>query len=290
MAQAITPHSLDPGLTFRPSPRRALGLTRRLLLALLLALLLNSALNVHAFPKIAGLRGSLLGSGTVIAVYDGDTVKVRFSNGSEELVRLIGVDSPEIDDPKEELSYRAHLAQRFSFFHLYRKKITLSYDRMLRDKHGRILAYVWDSGQTLFNETILREGFARAFFAFPFRGDYQERFRKAEEEARRDGRGLWFEGKPEVIPSASVASRIGRIISVRFICAEVRKSSSFIYLRSDDGLFEALIPRERQAFFPSPDTFLGQALMATGFLEEFRGRPQILVFFRHQLGDAQFAN
>lgn len=268
---------------FQFSRRTTIRLGSRLLLAPLLFFLFRSSVFSLFLSEIPAPAGTLPSAGTVVTVYDGDTIKVRFPNGTEERVRLIGVNAPEVDDPREEASYQAHLAWRFTFFHLHRQKITLTYDQTPRDKHGRILAYVWVNRHTLFNELILREGFAAAFLAFPFRRDYQERFREAQNKARQLGRGLWKEGEPEVIPSSSVASRLGELASVRFICSRVRKSRSFLYLESTDGLFEALIPRERRGRFPPEKTYPGRVLTVTGFLEKFRGRPQILLFFPRQL-------
>ncbi|HDZ26029.1 MAG TPA: hypothetical protein ENH65_05905, partial [Candidatus Aminicenantes bacterium] len=59
-------------------------------------------------------------SGLVTAVYDGDTIKVRFKNEKERKIRLIGIDTPEIGDSREEAKFRAHIARRFAFFYLYR--------------------------------------------------------------------------------------------------------------------------------------------------------------------------
>lgn len=222
-------------------------------------------------------------SGIVLTVYDGDTVRIRFTDGSEGRLRLVGVDAAELDDPREDVDFKAQLAKRFSFFYLYQKRITLSYDQTLVDRHGRVLAYVWLDGRVLYNEFIIREGFAAAFFAFPFRKDYEERFREAQKEAREQGRGLWMKGEPEVIPSSSAGSHLGKLVSVRFLCSKAGKSRLFIYLESAEDSFEALIPSERQASFSLPETYSGQMLIATGFLEEFRGRPQIVLFFPRQL-------
>ncbi|MDH7513185.1 MAG: thermonuclease family protein [Clostridiales bacterium] len=254
--------------------------------ALLATFLILASTAGYPDNSISILTESFPGSGTVLTVYDGDTIKVKFVNGSESRVRLIGVDAPELDDSREKVHLNAQLAKRFSFFHLYQKKIKLSYDQTPVDRHGRILAYVWLDGGVLYNEFIIRQGFAAAFFAFPFRGDYQERFREAQKEAREQGRGLWIEGKPEEIPSSSAGSYLGKLISVRFLCSKARKSRSFLYLESADGSFEALIPRDYQANFSLPETLTGRLLIATGFLEEFRGRPQILLFFSRQLRQA----
>ncbi len=254
--------------------------------ALVASFIIFAAAAGYSDNSIPILAESFPSSGTVLAVYDGDTIKVRFVDGSEGRVRLIGVDAAELDDSREQVHLSAQLAKRFSSFHLYQKRISLSYDQTPIDKHGRILAYVWLGRGMLYNEFIIREGFASAFFAFPFRRDYQALFREAQEEAREQGRGLWMKGEPEVIPSSLARSNVGKLISVRFLCSKTRKSRSFLYLESADGSFEALIPRDYEADFSLPEALAGRLLIATGFLEEFRGRPQILLFFARQLRQA----
>jgi len=251
--------------------------------ALVAGLIVCAAAAGYVSDSIPILAQSSPRSGTVLTVYDGDTIRVRFVDGSEGRVRLIGVDAAELDDSREKVHLNAQLAKRFSFFHLYQKKITLSYDQTPIDRHGRILAYVWLDGQLLYNEFIIREGFASAFFAFPFRKDYEKRFREAQKEAREQGKGLWMTSEPEEISSSQAKFHLGKLIAVRFLCSKTRKSRPFLYLESADGSFEALIPRDYQANFSLPETLTGQTLIAAGFLEEFRGRPQILLFFPRQL-------
>ena len=222
-------------------------------------------------------------SGVVTAVYDGDTIKVQFSDGSSRRVRLIGVDTPELNDSREKVALWAHLAKRFSFFYLYGKKVRLTYDQTRLDQYGRTLAYIWRDEGELFNEFIIREGFAFAFLAFPFRADYQEHFREAQREACQGGKGLWHKGEPEVIFSAEARSHLGKYISIRFACSSVAEKRSFIYLTSSQQEFEVVIPRDRLAFFPAPKTYLAKDLVVSSFLEEFKGRPQMMIFFPRQL-------
>lgn len=227
-----------------------------------------------------------LDSGLVTVVYDGDTVRVQFSDGSSQRVRFIGVDTPELNDSRENIALWAHLAKRFSFYYLYRKKIHLTYDQTRLDQHGRTLAYVWIDKEGLFNEFIIREGFAFAFLAFPFQSDLQKRFKEAQQEARQRRKGFWKEGEPEVIASDAVRSHLGKCISVKFVCSQVSQKRSFIYLTSSGQEFEALIPQDRQALFPPARTYVGKELIVSGFLEEFEGWPQMMIFFPRQLRSA----
>ena len=232
-------------------------------------------------PRTAGEE--LPGSGTIVRVADGDTVTIRFADGVERRVRLIGVDAPEMDDPREDVAFLAFLSKRFAFHHLYHRSVRLTYDFAPLDEYGRVLAYVWPEEGYLFNDRIIRQGFAAAFLKYPYRKDYQKRFRSAEAEARRENRGYWRRDPPATIAVSDVRSHLGEVISVRFKVATVSRKASFLYLRSANDTFEALIPRDRLQFFPESEHSGEKEAIVTGFLEEFRGRPQIIVSFRRQL-------
>jgi endonuclease YncB( thermonuclease family) len=87
---------------------------------------------IFVFVIVLGISGYLAGTftqrqkeslsfpenGLVTAVYDGDTIKVKFKSGLEKVVRLIGIDSPETDAAREEIKFRAYMAKRFVFFYL----------------------------------------------------------------------------------------------------------------------------------------------------------------------------
>jgi micrococcal nuclease len=222
-------------------------------------------------------------SGTVVRVADGDTVTIRFADGVERRVRLIGVDAPEMDDPREEVAWRAFLSRRFAFHHLYRRDVRLSYGFAVLDEYGRVLAYVWSPEGELFNESIIRLGFASAFLKYPFREDFQKRFRAAAAAARKENRGFWRTEDPEVIPVSEARAHLGEIVSVRFRCDRVLRKRSFIYLYAAGDGFEAVIPRDRVSLFPGADSWAGEELFLTGLIEEFSGRLQVMVWFPRQL-------
>jgi micrococcal nuclease len=94
----------------------------------------------------------------VTRVVDGDTVEVRF--GGESLtVRLIGIDTPESVAPGEPVECFALRASAYTEERLEGEGVRLEFDVERIDPFGRTLAYVW-LGDELFNETLLREGFA----------------------------------------------------------------------------------------------------------------------------------
>lgn len=217
--------------------------------------------------------------GTVVVVYDGDTVKVRFDNGSEQRARLIGIDSPEIADSAGGTQLEALLAKRFTFHHLFRKRVELGYDRERVDKYGRLLVYVWIEGR-LFNEFILEQGFARVYLKFPF--SKRDRFVRTQQKAREQGRGFWKEEPYPLISPEYAGIHAGKLVRVGFVCARVRKTENFLYLYPPAENFAALIPTEFLPHFSDIQEIEGRTVEVFGFLEEYRSQPQIMLFFPSQ--------
>jgi micrococcal nuclease len=121
-------------------------------------------------------------------VIDGDTIRLADLGP----VRYIGVDAPERGRPfyGEARRYNAEL--------LSRGEPSLRFGRGRYDRYGRTLAYVYvrtDAGRTVFvNEELVRAGWAKALEVPPNTG-FARTFRRAEEEARRGGRGMWAGGE-----------------------------------------------------------------------------------------------
>jgi micrococcal nuclease len=141
---------------------------------------------------------------TVTDVVDGDTIDVAYRNGSTDTVRLLGVDTPEVnssvapgwyegvpDTPAARDCLRA-VGERASSYvreRLAGETVTLRLDTAA-DRwglYGRLLGYVVHEGSTL-NHDLLGEGYARLFDST---FGQRERFDEAERGARTDGTGVW---------------------------------------------------------------------------------------------------
>lgn len=130
---------------------------------------------------------------TVTEVVDGDTVYVSPAIGGEESVRMIGVDVPEkAGSPRGEQPLGEE-ALVFAQERLTGREVELEFDEERVDDYGRNLAYLYVGGE-LFNEALLREGFAQVA-TFPPNTRYLDRFEEAQRGARGAGRGIW--GLPE---------------------------------------------------------------------------------------------
>lgn len=131
--------------------------------------------------------------GTVGRVLDGDTVEFEDPVEGYDTVRLIGVDSPEMDG-EDGPQPGAEEATEFTTGALEGEEVALGTDEMLEDPHGRLLAYVWLGGETeepeLFNETLLAEGHAELMIVEP-NDAYAECLAATEERARDDRVGIW---------------------------------------------------------------------------------------------------
>jgi micrococcal nuclease len=143
----------------------------------------------------------------VESVVDGDTIRV--SQGVRRLtIRLIGVDAPETghgDRAPEPFGAEATILARRM---LAGRSVTLEYDGGPRlDRYGRTLAFVRLEDGRLFNEEIIRAGYARVYERFSFR--HKEAFRAAEREAQRAARGMWAGTSPSHGPI--VGNRRSRI-------------------------------------------------------------------------------
>jgi micrococcal nuclease len=238
----------------------------------LVILLFINFFPVMAFPSDQGI---------VVVVYDGDTVKVKFDSGIERRVRLIGIDTPEIGEDPLEAPLEALLAKRFTFFHLFRQRVKLTYEQEREDRFGRLLAYVWKEN-ALFNQFILEQGFARVFLKFSY--SLKDKFIDAQKEAQEEGRGFWCEKPYPIIAAQRAKGHIGNLITLSFSCARIGESGNLLFLQTKGGDFAAVIRKEYLSLFGDVLKLKGKILEVFGFLEEYKGQPQIMLFFPSQIG------
>lgn len=127
----------------------------------------------------------------VVAVVDGDTIKVSLGGGVET-VRLIGVDTPETVHPSKPVEFFGKEASTFTQGQALGKFVRLERDlgSANRDRYQRLLRYVYVLPDgVLINAEIIRQGYGHAYTVFPF--SKMEEFRALEREAREASRGLW---------------------------------------------------------------------------------------------------
>ena len=127
---------------------------------------------------------------TVSRVVDGDTVEITPAVDGLTQVRLIGVDTPETSHPTYGEQPYGQQAKEFTASRLEEERVALNFDVEKVDPYGRLLAYVWLANGSMFNETLVKEGYAQVA-TFPPNVKYTDRFLQAQRDAREAGRGLW---------------------------------------------------------------------------------------------------
>jgi len=126
--------------------------------------------------------------GTVVRVVDGDTIHVKLWERVEK-VRYIGVNTPETHHPTRGEEPGGREAAEMNRRLVAGQRVRLELDVRARDRHGRLLAYVW-VGDLMVNAELVRLGYAQVM-TVPPNVKHQELFVKLQREARDAGRGLW---------------------------------------------------------------------------------------------------
>jgi micrococcal nuclease len=125
----------------------------------------------------------------VVRVVDGDTIRVRLPGDRVERVRYIGMNTPEVHHPRKGQEPGGREATDVNRALVAGRAVRLELDVQLRDRYGRLLAYVW-VGDVMVNAELVRRGYAQVM-TVPPNVRYQELFLKLERDAREAGRGLW---------------------------------------------------------------------------------------------------
>lgn len=135
---------------------------------------------------VAGARGAE--TTTVVRVVDGDTLVV----GGDVRVRLIGIDTPEVHDPRTPVEcFGREASRRMEQILPPGTAIRLEYDVERTDRYGRTLAYVYRAADDLFvNVALVRDGYA-VVATYPPDVAHVDEIRDAERSAREANRGLW---------------------------------------------------------------------------------------------------
>lgn len=149
-------------------------------LGLLLIPQLSNRLNLSGPTPAPISAPPAIAAFTVIRVLDGDTIELE----DGRRVRYIGINAPEKDQCFGEKAVQANKELALG------KQVRLETDVQQFDKYGRTLAYVFVRNK-LINEELVRTGFVKTA-TYPPNVKYQQRFRQAEDTARKNQKGLWM--------------------------------------------------------------------------------------------------
>jgi micrococcal nuclease len=220
-------------------------------------------------------------------VIDGDTVETAAGDS----IRLLGVDTPEIDWENNNFEFYASQARDFTIRHLKGQNVVLEYDKERKDQYGRILAYIYQDGQN-FNQKLLQNGYATLMLVEP-NDKYETEFKAAVAEAREAGRGIWsqvleLEQSLPLISFEQAELFRGQRVIVEGQIVNTAATDSVNYLNFSENYQETLslviFNRNLNKFDYQPaEYFLNKKIKVLGQIEFYQGAPQIIVDDPHDL-------
>lgn len=128
-------------------------------------------------------------NGRVVAVTDGDTVRVLDIQRVEHRIRLAGIDAPEKTMPFGQMSKQALSALIFG------QEVVVKFDKL--DRYGRAIGKVMKEDRDV-NLELLRQGMAWHYKRYETEQTQLDRelYAEAEQSARASKTGLWSEANP----------------------------------------------------------------------------------------------
>lgn len=215
-------------------------------------------------------------------VYDGDTVRTA----AGKRVRLIGLDTPEMNWEEGEAEYFAREAFEYTRENLLEQNVYLEYDREKRDKYNRTLAYLFLADGSFFNQKLLEEGYA-SLLLIPPNLKYAAELKEAAAEARNLGSGVWsywdhLSSELPEIKWQEATDYLNKEVIVKGKVVKTYQSDKIIFLdftkEGKDSLYLIIFKHNLNKFDYNPLEFLlEKEIKVTGKIVEYKGRPEIII-------------
>lgn len=125
---------------------------------------------------------------TCVRVIDGDTIEVLV-DAEAYMVRYIGIDTPEIDDPRPDVRALAEEASLINRNLVEGKVVELEKDVSETDRYGRLLRYVYVR-DIFVNAELVTLGYAEVKI-YPLDDKYEDLFLQLQTEAQEEGLRIW---------------------------------------------------------------------------------------------------
>ena len=119
-------------------------------------------------------------------VYDGDTAVL--TTGEE--VRYLGIDAPEIGHGGEKSDFMALESRNYNLHLVRNASVRLEFDEERKDRHGRLLAYVYLENGDMVNALMVKKGFAFVLLKKPNTRHF-DRLLEYQRQAITEKVGIW---------------------------------------------------------------------------------------------------
>ncbi|MBI5285996.1 MAG: thermonuclease family protein [Deltaproteobacteria bacterium] len=210
----------------------------------------------------------------VLKVIDGDTVEIT----GGRLVRYIGINAPEMGMP----FYRESTLRNKELVENKKVRIEVCQDEP-RDKHGRVLAWVYVDN-VLINAELLKDGYARLFIIPPCGVKRADEFKRYQDEVRKRKVGIWTNWEGDIVPADQAHRFSGRTRWVRGKVVDTYDSGKAVFLNFGEDHkkdFTVVIFNKNLIYFEkagiNPGSFYkGKRVLVYGHIKEYNG-PEVVV-------------
>jgi len=217
---------------------------------------------------------------TVERVIDGDT----FVLTTGERVRLIGVDTPELQKEDMPVQYYAEEARQFLTRMVEGRQVTLKSDWQGKDQYERTLAYVYLEDTIFVNLEIVKQGYGFAYTRYPF--EYMESFRKCQRQAMAQSAGLWgrtlSQDTGKTIDPSDAYEHYGEEVIVEGKIVRTYNSGKACFLNFhedwENHLTAVIFAADFEKFPDSPEKlYLGKRVKIIGKIKKYKDAPEIIL-------------
>jgi micrococcal nuclease len=216
---------------------------------------------------------------TLKYINDGDTVTL--DNG--QLVRFIGINTPEIDYSNKRQSQSFALAAKRLLEEQVKRgdKLQLIFDQTKFDKYGRLLAYVFTQTGTNLSLLQLQSGLARHWVIG--RNDlFWQCFQNTERQARLAKKGVWADFSPLKAHNLSLQDKGYQYIKGQVTAVQQTNRGLQLTL---DGKLKVNLNRKTLNHFKTLGTQFGlhNSILLKGNLRWSQGQLQLSVYHPTQI-------
>ncbi|MGM0410341.1 MAG: thermonuclease family protein [Bacillota bacterium] len=241
-----------------------------------------SVFGEESLDKKSNKELDLLESTVIKRVIDGDTIETI----DDETIRILGVDTPEINWDEDTADYYGYKARDFTKEQLLNEKVYLEYDKEKSDDYGRTLAYIYLNNGQLFNNKLLEKGYAHLMIVEP-NNKYEKKFKKTAKKAREKKVGIWnrlnqLEEEIPIISWEKAENYYGEEVIVKGEIVNTHQSKEVTYLNFAKNYWETLtiviFNDDLNKFDYNPAKLLeGKDIRTVGKIKKYEGSAEIII-------------
>jgi len=195
---------------------------------------------------------------SVERVVDGDTFKTT----KGEKVRLLGINTPEIQHDSSPAQPFAKQAKNALITLVAGKQVRLTFDKEKKDKYGRTLAHVYLRNGLWVNAALVEQGLAHVYTFAP-NTSAAKKLLRIEQKAIAEKRKMWGHKRWRVLTPKQLHTRLlGQFRLVHGVVTKVDKHG----WRFELGKLTVTVPKRVRRAFKRNVLKLGQQILVRGKL------------------------